>query len=62
VQVCSSVVINLADPGNLVMVVKDFGRKEVDFTCEQHAHNQGAHPILMPIFSPAFHLGGFALS
>ena len=62
VQVGSTMVLNLADPGNFVMVVKDFGRKEVDFTREQHAHNQGAHPVLVPIFSPASQLDGFALS
>ncbi|MGA2986149.1 MAG: hypothetical protein ABSG32_20280 [Terriglobia bacterium] len=61
VQVSSTMVLSLADPGNLVMVMKDFGRKEVDFTCEQHAHNQGAYPVLVPIFSPASQLEGFAL-
>jgi hypothetical protein len=30
------------------MVVKDFGRVDVDFTGEQHAHNQGAYPVLVP--------------
>jgi hypothetical protein len=55
-------VLNLANPGNFVMVVKDFGRKEVDFTREQHAHQQGAHPILVPTFSPASQLEGLALS
>ena len=49
-------VLNLADPGNFVMVVKDFGSEEVDFTGEQHAHNQGAHPVLVPTFSPASQL------
>jgi hypothetical protein len=44
------------------MVVKDFGRKEVDFTRQQYAHNQGAHPVLVPTFSPASQLEGFALS
>jgi hypothetical protein len=62
VQVGSTMVLNLADPGNFTMVVKDLGRKEVDFTREQHAHKQGAHPILVPIFSPASHLEGFALT
>jgi hypothetical protein len=55
-------VLNLANPGNFRVVVKDFGRKEVDFTREQHAHHQGAHPILVPTFSPASQLAGPALS
>jgi hypothetical protein len=55
-------VLNLADPGNFVMVVKDFGRKDVDFTGEQHADNQGAHPVLMPSFSPAPQLAGLVHS
>jgi hypothetical protein len=42
------------------VVVKDFGRKEVDFTREKQAHNQGAHPEVVPMFSPASHCG-FAL-
>src|SRR5208337_5399061 len=62
VQVRSTMVLNLADPGNFAMVVKDFGRKEVDFTREQHAHNQGAHPVPVPTFSPASQLEGLALS
>jgi hypothetical protein len=44
------------------MVVEDFGTIEVDFTREQHAHNQGAHPVLVPIFSARPHLKGYALS
>ena len=43
-------VLNLADPRNFLMVVKDFGSEEVDFTGEQHAHHQGAHPVLVPTF------------
>ena len=27
------------------MVVKDFGSVEVNFTGEQHAHDQGMHPV-----------------
>jgi hypothetical protein len=42
--------IKLADPCNFVVVVKDFGRKEVDFTREQYAHNQGAYPKFVPVF------------
>ncbi len=61
VQVGPAMVLNLANPGNFVMVVKDFGRKEVDFTREQHPHHQGMHPILVPIFSPPSQLDGSAL-
>jgi len=42
-------VLNLADPGYLRMVVEDFGRDEMKFTREQHAHDKGAHPIFVPI-------------
>jgi len=62
VQVGSTLVLKLADPGNFVMVVKNFGRKEVDFTRQQYAHNQGVYPVLVPTFSPASQLDGFALS
>jgi hypothetical protein len=51
-------VLNLADPGNFRMVVKDFGRKEVDLTREQHTHHQGAQPVLVPTFSPPSQLEG----
>jgi hypothetical protein len=61
VQVGSALVLNLAYPGNVVMVVQDFGRKEVNFTREQQAHDQGSHPEVLPISSPASH-DGFALS
>jgi len=44
------------------MVVKDFSSIEMNLTCEQRAHNQGMHPELEPIFFPASHLDGFALS
>jgi hypothetical protein len=56
VQVCSGTVLNLADLGTLVMVVKDFSRIEMKLTREQRAHNQGMHPDLEPKFSPAPHL------
>ena len=39
VQVCSTMVLNLAHPCNFVMVVKDFPRIEVELTGEQQAHN-----------------------
>ena len=42
-------VLNLADPGYFRMVVEDFGRNEMNFTREQHAHDKGAHPIFVPI-------------
>ena len=42
-------VLNLADPGYFRMVVEDFGRDEMKFTREQHAHNKGARPIFVPI-------------
>src|SRR5208282_2644373 len=48
VQVYSTLVLNLADPGNFAMVVKDFGSKEVNFTCKQHANDQGVYPVLVP--------------
>ena len=62
VQVTSALVLNLAEPCSFAMLVKDFGRKKVDFTCEQHAHDQGARPVVVPIFSPASHLNDLALS
>ena len=62
VQVYSTLVLNLADPGNFAMVVKDFGSKEVNFTCKQHANDQGVYPVLVPTFSPVFQLAGLALS
>lgn len=58
VQVSSTMVFNLADPGVFVMVVKDFSSVEMNLTREQHAHNQGMHPDLLPIFLPASHLEG----
>jgi hypothetical protein len=61
VQVGSTTVLNLAHPGNFVMVVKDLGGEEVDFAREQHAHKQGAHPILVPTFSPVSQFEGLAL-
>lgn len=44
-----TLVLKQADTGNpAAMVVKDFGRIDVDFTGEQHAHYQGPYPILVP--------------
>ncbi|MGO8818081.1 MAG: hypothetical protein ACLQVG_25835 [Terriglobia bacterium] len=41
--------LTLTDAGNAAsMVVKDFGRVDVDFTGKQHADNQGAYPVLVP--------------
>jgi hypothetical protein len=44
------------------MVVEDFSSIEMNLAREQRAHDQGVHPELEPIFSPASHLVGFALS
>ncbi len=55
-------VLNLADPGNFGMVVKNFGGEEVDLTREQHAHHQGINPVLVPRFSPTSQLAGHTLS
>ena len=52
----------LADIYFFRMVVKAFRPVEVDFTREQHTCNQGVHPILVPIISPASQLGRRALS
>jgi hypothetical protein len=42
------------DAGNAaVVVMKDFGRVDVNFTREQHADNQGAYPGLVPYLFPA---------
>ena len=55
--------LELTEVGNsAAVVVKDFGAKEVDFTGEQHAHYQGAHPVLVPIISPAPQLYTLALT
>ena len=62
VQVRSTMVADLADPGVFVMVVKDFSSVEMNLTREQHAHNQGMHPNLLPIFLPASHVKDIALS
>jgi hypothetical protein len=56
VQVSSTMVLNLADPHNFFMVVYNLGRKKVNFTREQRAHNQGVKPVLVPIISPALQL------
>ncbi len=61
-QVRSTTVLNVADPDIFTMVVNDFSNIEMNLTREQHAHNQGMHPELEPILSPAFHLDRFALS
>jgi hypothetical protein len=50
--------LNLAGRCNFTMVVKNFGTKEVDFTRQQHAHNQGAQPMVVTIIAPASHLDG----
>jgi hypothetical protein len=55
-------VLNLADPCRFGMVVKDFGGEKVDFTGEQHTHNQGVNPVLVPIISPVSQRCRLALS
>ena len=62
VQVRSSTVLNLADLGIFVMVVKDFSSIEMNLAREQRAYNQGVYPEAEPKFSPASHLDSFALS
>jgi len=60
-QIGATLMLNLADPGNFFMVVKDFGSKKVYFAREQHAHDQGVDPGAVPRFSPAAQPDGFAL-
>ena len=60
-QVGPTPVLNLAGPGNLFMMVEDFGGKEVDFTREQHTHEEGMHPSVVPRFPPALQRDSFAL-
>jgi len=55
VEVASAAVRNLADPGDFVMMVKDFSGVEMKLAGEQHAHNQGMHPEPKPVFPPASH-------
>jgi hypothetical protein len=50
-------VLDLADPCDFFMVVKNFGGEKMDFAREQQAHNQGAHPEFLPIFPPVSHPG-----
>ena len=61
VQIGPTLVLNLAYPCHFAVVMKDLGRKEVDFTREQHAHQQGMHPVIVPTFSPTSQVDGFAL-
>jgi hypothetical protein len=53
---------NLADLNHFVVVMKNFGCEKVDFTREQHTHNQGVNPVLVPGFSPTSQLAGPTLS
>ena len=62
VQVRSAMVLNLAEPDDFVVVVKDLRRVEVDFTGEQQAHNEGPYPRLVPIFTPTSQIESLALS
>lgn len=43
--------IDLADACYFRVVVKNFGRKEVDLTREHQTNNDGSHPELLPIFA-----------
>jgi len=61
VQVRSALVFDPADPSIFGVVVKNFDRKELDLSREHQAHNQGARPELLPMFSRASH-SDFALS
>ena len=56
-QVGSTLVLNLANPLNFSVVVKNLGRKKVELTREQQAYDQAPHPKVLPIFSPASHYG-----
>jgi hypothetical protein len=62
VQIGSPVVLNLAQPYNFVMMMKDFSGKEMKDTGEQHAHKQGACPLLLPKGSPSSQVNSFTLA
>jgi hypothetical protein len=49
VQVRSAMVFDLAEPDNFCVVVKEFGSVDVNFTRQQHAHDQGAYPVPVPM-------------
>jgi hypothetical protein len=48
-------VLTLTDPVVFIMVVGKFSRVEMNLPREQHAHDQGMHPEVLPIFLPASH-------
>jgi hypothetical protein len=52
---------NFADPGDFVMMVKDFNGVEMKLAGEQHAHHEGMRPETEPEFSPASHCTNFDL-
>lgn len=54
--------LQLADPGDFVMVVKNLGAKKMDFTRQQQAHNQGVRPGIMPMISSTCHFDCRGLS
>ena len=60
-QIGTTTVRILADRGLIRVVVKDFGTIEMNFTCEQHAYDQGVYPILVPVISQASQLDRRAL-
>jgi hypothetical protein len=49
VEIRSAMVLNLAEPDNFRVVVKKFGGVDVNFAREQHAHDQGAYPVAVPM-------------
>ena len=61
VQIGPAPVLDLADPRDFGMVVEDFGGEEMNFADEQHASNQGVHPIIVSMISQASQLDNRAL-
>jgi hypothetical protein len=61
-QVNSAMMLILANFCIVAMVVKDFGRNEMDLTGEQKAHDQGVNPRVVPKFAPASQGDDFAFS
>jgi hypothetical protein len=55
VQIGSATMLDLADAGDFVMVVEELDGEKVGLASEQHAHDQGVCPGLVPGFSPPSH-------
>jgi hypothetical protein len=51
-----------ADRGLIRVVVKDFGAIEMHLPGEQHPHNQGVYPILVPVISQTSQMDRRALN